>query len=862
MLECAKDEKAIFLAALEQASPAERQAYLQGACGGDAALLKRLKVLLSVYEQSDGPLDAPSPVVALAPTANDPITERPGTVIGPYKLLEQIGEGGFGVVFMAEQQQPIRRKIALKILKPGMDTRQVVARFEAERQALAIMDHPNIAKVFDAGQIASSRPYFVMDLVKGLPITDYCDQSQLAPHERLALFVSVCRAVQHAHQKGIIHRDIKPSNVLVTMQDGAPLVKVIDFGIAKAIGQQLTDKTLFTGFAQLIGSPLYMSPEQAALSNVDVDTRSDIYSLGVLLYELLTGTTPFDRQRLTEVDYDEIRRIIRDEEPPKPSTRITTLGQAATTISSQRKSDPKRLSQLCRGELDWMVMKALEKDRNRRYETASAFAADVERYLHNEPVQACPPSVGYRLRKFAQRKKAALVTSALIVLAILLAAGSLGWAVRDRAARDAEFANDQATRLAVTTEKVTQALNDANDLQGQAKWTEALEAAKRAEGFSAAGGSEALRARVRETRQDLEMVLRLEEIRLPRNRPGQAGSIEAARDAAYSQAFQDFGIDVDVLEPAEAAVRIRARPIWLQLTAALDGWADDRRRSRKAEDASWKRRFAVAKAADPDPWRNQVRDALGQGDRKTLHQLAASANVRQLPAQSLSLLVYLGQFDLALEQSLLRQAQRERPDDFWLNFQVAWNADAEDKIRFYTAAIAVRPKNADTHEFLAEALLRRGKRDEAIAEYSKAIELNPNFSRLYNNLAWLLATCAEPQYRNPVRAVELAKKAVELSQTEPGYWNTLGVAHYRAGNWKESIAALEKSERLAPGRYLAFNDFFLSMAHWQLGHKQQARKEYEQALEWMEKKEPKNEELRRFRAEAEGLLKQGFVLPF
>src|SRR5207245_184061 len=285
--------------------------------------------------------------------------EGPGTIIGPFKLLEQIGEGGFGVVFMAEQHQPVRRKVALKVIKPGMDSRQVVARFEAERQALALMDHPNIARVFDGGETAGGRPFFVMELVKGLPITDFCDQIQLPINERLELFLNVGQAVQHAHQKGIIHRDLKPSNVLVTLHDGTPMVKVIDFGIAKATGQPLTDKTLFTNFAQLIGTPQYMSPEQAALTGLDVDTRSDIYSLGVLLYELLTGTTPFDKDRFKEAGYDEIRRIIREEEPPKPSTRLSTLGQAATTVSTHRKSDPKRLSQLFRGDLDWSVKTAL-----------------------------------------------------------------------------------------------------------------------------------------------------------------------------------------------------------------------------------------------------------------------------------------------------------------------------------------------------------------------------------------------------------------------------------------------------------------------------------------------------------------------
>src|SRR5205823_14789667 len=315
-----------------------------------------------------------------------PVGEGPGAVIGSYKLLEEIGEGGFGVVFMAEQTRPVRRRVALKVLKPGMDTRQVVARFEAERQALALMDHANIAHVFDGGETESGRPYFVMELVRGVAITEFCDQNQLDVRERLKLFVDVCQAVQHAHQKGVIHRDIKPSNVLVTMHDSKAVVKVIDFGIAKATGQLLTEKTLFTNFAQMIGTPMYMSPEQAQMSGLDVDTRSDIYALGVLLYELLTGTTPFDKERLRTAGYDEIRRIIREEEPARPSTRLSTIGQAATTASANRRSDPRRLSQLFRGELDWIVMKCLEKDRGRRYETASALAADVEHYLNDEPV--------------------------------------------------------------------------------------------------------------------------------------------------------------------------------------------------------------------------------------------------------------------------------------------------------------------------------------------------------------------------------------------------------------------------------------------------------------------------------------------
>jgi len=412
-----------FLAAVEKHDAAEREAYLQDACGADEKMRRQVEALLGKHAQAGSFLE--SPVHPVDTAEQQPLTESSGAVIGPYKLLQQIGEGGMGVVWMAEQTKPVQRKVALKVIKPGMDTRQVIARFEAERQALAMMDHVNIARVFDGGATENGLPYFVMELVHGVPITKYCDDNHLTPRERLELFVPVCQAIQHAHQKGIIHRDIKPSNVMVTLYDGKPVPKVIDFGVAKATEQKLTERTLFTQYGTMVGTFEYMSPEQAEMSALGVDTRSDIYSLGVLLYELLTGTTPLTHKLMKEAAYAEILRMIKEEEPPRPSKRLSDSGVALVSISAQRHMEPAKLTKQVRGELDWIVMKCLEKDRNRRYESASALAADVQRYLNDEPVEACPPSAWYRFRKFARRKKPLFMTASVIAVAFLMAVATL-----------------------------------------------------------------------------------------------------------------------------------------------------------------------------------------------------------------------------------------------------------------------------------------------------------------------------------------------------------------------------------------------------------------------------------------------------
>jgi WD40 repeat protein/serine/threonine protein kinase len=435
----------LFLRAAEIESPAERRHFLDQECGDDPALRVQVEALLAASAKVGSFLNRPA-AQALGEdegtVASDPSAEGPGSVIGPYKLLQQIGEGGMGVVYMAEQTEPVRRRVALKVVKPGMDSGQVVARFEAERQALALMDHPNIARVFDAGTTASGRPYFVMELVHGVPITDYCDDNGLTPAERLHLFLPVCQAVQHAHQKGVIHRDLKPSNVLVCLYDGVPVPKVIDFGVAKATSQSLTERTMFTQFGTLVGTLEYMSPEQVEMSQLGVDTRSDVYALGVLLYELLTGAPPFDRRRFQAAAFDEIRRILKEEEPPRPSTRLSTLGESLSAVSAKRKTQPAKLSALVRGDLDWVVMKALEKDRNRRYESASAFAADVRRFLAGEAVEARPPSGWYRFRKMARRNRAALTTALVVAAALLLGTAVSVWQAV-RATRAEALATDR-----------------------------------------------------------------------------------------------------------------------------------------------------------------------------------------------------------------------------------------------------------------------------------------------------------------------------------------------------------------------------------------------------------------------------------
>jgi tetratricopeptide (TPR) repeat protein len=803
-------EEAIFHEALA-CDPADRAAYLDRACP-DPAARAAIEALLRANVGASGFLShhAPEQTVDL-PSA----PERPGAVIGAYKLLEQIGEGGFGVVFLAEQAEPVRRKVAVKVLKPGMDTRQVVARFEAERQALAIMDHPHIARVFDGGATDAGRPYFVMELVKGVPITDYCDDHKLEPRQRLELFMTVCHAVQHAHQKGIIHRDLKPSNVLVVRHDTTPVVKVIDFGVAKAFGQALTDKTLFTGVAQMIGTPLYMSPEQAGMSDLDVDTRSDIYSLGVLLYELLTGTTPFEKERFKKAAYDEIRRIIREEEPPKPSTRLSDSTASLPSVAAQRRTEPAKLSKLVRGELDWIVMKALEKDRGRRYETANGFAADVLRYLADEPVQACPPSAAYRVRKFTRRNRQALAVAAVLAVALVVAvgavAGSIGWATRDRAARQAAVGQEADS-----------ALREADQLLKQEKWSEALSAVRRAEGLLAGSDGDDRPERVRRLRTDLETVLRLDEIRLSAGDWQENRFQNERADREYAKAFADGGIDVLGLAKEEVAARIQDRPaIAVALIVALDDWSTVR--FHRKDEVGALALIGVAQASDQNRWRREVREVC-RDDGARLAALADAPDLLDQPPASIHVFTRFlqakGQREARLK--VLRRAQRQYPGDFWFNYDLGsllsdkGVASYDEAISFYRAALAVRPLNPAVHTDFGVALDRKGDLTAAVFSYRKAIELDPKHAPAHGNIGWVLV-----RQNRPDEAISWLRKAIELDPGFANAHNSLGIALKETGQYEAAVAEYKTAIALDP-KY--------SAPHINLGGLLGRQKKYDAAL--------------------------------
>jgi serine/threonine protein kinase/tetratricopeptide (TPR) repeat protein len=772
-----------------------------------------------------------------------PAGEGPGTIIGRYKLLERIGEGGFGVVYMAEQQQPVRRKVALKVVKPGMDSRQVLARFEAERQALAIMDHPNIAKVFDAGAADTGRPYFVMELVKGEPITEFCDRNQLPPRERLELFSQVCRAVQHAHQKGIIHRDIKPTNVLVGMHDTTPVVKVIDFGVAKALGQELTDKTLFTGFAQFLGTPLYMSPEQAGQSVVDVDTRSDIYSLGVLLYELLTGTTPFDKERFKKAAQDEIYRIIREEEPPKPSTRLSESKESLPSISAQRHTQPAKLTKLVRGELDWIVMKALEKDRARRYETAIGMARDIERYLRDEPIEACPPSAVYRLTKFARRNKGPVLAAAVVLLTLV--GGIVGTTLGLLRAEQARRVERQAKQDAQEREAETNAVLDFVENN--------IFAAARPEGEAGGLGHDVT------LRRTIESALPFVDKSFT-ERP----LIQARLRRSLGLSFRFLGegkIAAEQLEAARALYTTHLGPDHPDTLKVRDNLAVSYLELRRYDEALKlsQETLALCKAK------------LGLDHPTTLNSM------HNLSVIYCHLGRYVESGELVEQTLALTKAKlgRDHVDTLKCMISLADNHDSlgrhAESLKLYEELLPLaKTRLGPNHRVTLNSMVNVASSYDAVGRHAEALMLrdeavtlmkaqlgpaHPETQSIMNEQAWKLVTVPDSSLRNADRAVELAEEAVTHGALNANYWNTLGVARYRSGDFEGAIAALEKFRELRTSDAEWTNPFFLAMAHWQLGNKDEAREWYDKGAEWMDEKNAKSEAMLRFRAEAAELLR-------
>jgi hypothetical protein len=736
MSDTPQDHKAI--AALEVPEPLGNVSFSERSGVGDPAVRRRAEKLSSACAvKSDGPPETPG--AALASTYIGSVGEQGGTSIGRYKLLELVGEGAMGCVWMAQQTDPVKRLVAIKLIKGGIDSKTVLARFEAERQALALMNHPNIAGVFDGGVTSDGSPYFAMELVKGMPITRYCDDHKLTLRERLQLFVPVCQAVQHAHVKGVIHRDLKPGNVLVARYDGRPMPKVIDFGVAKAVGQPLTDKTLVTGFGAIIGTPAYMSPEQAKLNQVDIDTRSDIYALGVLLYELLAGSTPFDRDEFENAGLLEGLRMIRDKEPPRPSSKVGTAA-VLPTVAANRGTQPKSLAGLLRGELDWIVMKALEKDRDRRYETSNGFAADIERYLAGDAIEAHPPSAAYRLRKMVRRNRGRFVAAITVLIAVMGGVAVSTWQAAEKNRERAERRLEQESVATRTRQAVESQLDRAEANLRDHHLNQVNAFVGQTELLLADVDAPELRNRAAAVNTDLAMLQRLDDAFAWRWNLAK-GQVRLFPDKAkemFPDAFRQYGIAIGG-QSTEATVRlIRRSTIADALRLALEQWFF-------LEPARPGLR-AVLDEDDSDPLRAAIRAAVSEGRRDEVSQLVEKADLSGIaPAFAASLGAYL-----PIEQGLrvMKAAWGRTPDSFPLVMTVAARLTELDIVQKGGApeaagwgrmAVAIRPDSAFAHHCLGVALGECGDGDGRRTELREAMRLAPRFSRAASVLAFDLS---------------------------------------------------------------------------------------------------------------------------
>jgi serine/threonine protein kinase len=715
---------------------ADRAALVERSCSVDAAARRGVETPRSPVCKSDE--RSRNPAVALASTLIGPAGDEAETSIGRYRLLEVIGEGAMGCVWMAQQTEPVKRLVAIKLIKGGADSKTVLSRFEAERQALALMDHPNIAKVFDGGVTGDGSPYFAMELVKGAPITRYCDKRKLTLRERLALFVPVCQAVQHAHLKGVIHRDLKPSNVLVARYDDRPMPKVIDFGVAKAVGQPLTEKTLVTALGAIVGTPVYMSPEQAKLDELDIDTRSDIYALGVLLYELLTGSTPFSNE-LKSAGLFELLRVIREKEPPRPSTKISTA-ESLPALAANRGAEPAALASLLRSELDWIVMKALEKDRERRYQSAKGLASDIERYLKGEAVEAHPPSAAYRVQKFIRRHRGPFVTAIAVFIALTAGVVASTWHAAERKREQAEHRLEQENVATRTQQAAQSQLDRAEANLRDHRLSQVNASLGQAELLLADVDAPDLRDRAAVVKKDLLMVQRLDDAFAWRWNLTK-GQVRLFPDKAMELlplAFRQYGIAVGEQSADATVSMIRRSTIADTLRLALEQWfflypAQPGLR-------------ATLDADDADLFRADIRAAVQDGQRDKVSQLVEKAGLSKInPAFATSLGVYL-----PAEQGLrvMKAAWRREPDSFPLAITIAARLTELDVVQKGSAreaagwgrtAVALRPKSAFAHHCLGVALGECGDEEGRRIELQEAMRLAPRFSRAASVLAFDLA---------------------------------------------------------------------------------------------------------------------------